>query len=286
MKSLFKIFAAAAAALLFTACSQIDTGNVGVTKTGGKFNAEELTPGWHLTWASTVYEVSAREQLIEFRDITPKTQDQIKIEDMDIDVYYVLNGTKAQEVMTKLAGDLAQDNDDNYVPGFNYVARTAREAIYDAAALVKSSEAQAKRNELTSNVQAMLQKQLDAQFGDGWFTVTNVNLRNLTVDTKLEEKIREAAQVQYQIDAKVKEVKLAEAEADRQRAIAQGEADAATIRAKGLAATQGNQYLRWIELENQRMAIEKWDGVQPTTMIQGGGMPVPTFNINNGINGG
>lgn len=109
-----------------------------------------------------------------------------------------------------------------------------------------------------------------------------MNLRNLTVDSALEQKIRDAAQVQYQIDAKVKEVKLAEAEADKQRAIAQGEADAATIRAKGLAATQGNQYLRWIELENQRMAIEKWDGVQPTTMIQGGGMPVPTFNINNG----
>lgn len=253
--------------------SQIDTGNVGVVKTGGQFNAEEQTPGWHFNLFGSVYEVSAKEQLVKFEGMRPKTSDQITVEDLDIDVYYTLNGTKAQEVMVKLAGDLATDSDGNYVPGFNYLTRAAREVIYDATALIKSNEAQAKRGDLTNNVKNMLQKELDAQFGSGWFMVTNVNLRNLTVDSVLETKIREAAQVQYQIDAKVKEVKLAEAEADKQRAIAQGEADAATIRAKGLASTQGDQYLSWIELENQRMAIQKWNGVLPAT-VAGGAVPM------------
>lgn len=254
--------------------SQIDTGNVGVVKTGGQFDPEEQTPGWHYNLFGSVYEVSAKEQLIQFTDMRPKTSDQITVEDLDIDVYYMLNPSKAQEVMVKLAGDLATDSDGNYVPGFNYLSRAAREVVYDSTALtIKSNEAQQKRGELTAMVRDRLQKELDKQFGEGWFTVTNVNLRNLTVDSKLETKIREAAQVQYEIDTKVQQVKVAEAEADRQRAVAQGEADAATIRAKGLAATQGDQYLSWIELENQRMAIQKWNGVLPAT-VAGGAVPM------------
>lgn len=273
MSRIIQTIIAIFAAFVLSACSQIDTGNVGVIKTGGQFKAEELTPGWHFTLFSSAYEVSAKEQLIQFTDIRPKTQDQITVEDLDIDVYYMLSPSKAQEVMVKLAGDLAQDADGNYVPGFSYVSRAAREVVYNAAAAIKSSEAQARRGDLTSNTKALLQTELDARFGSGWFTVTNVNLRNLTVDSKLEAKIREAAQVEYEIDAKVKQIKLAQAEADRQRAIAQGEADAALIRAKGLAATQGDQYLSWIELENQREAIKKWNGVLPAT-VAGGAVPL------------
>lgn len=254
-------------------CSQIDTGNVGVVKTGGQYKAEELQPGWHFTLFSSVFEVSTKENAIAFDNLKPKTADQITVEDLDIDVYYQMNPGKAQETMTRLAGDLTKNSDGDYVPGFSYVSRVAREAIYTAMSTVRASEAQTKRATIPAEIQKLLQQELDSKFEKGWFVVTNVNLRNLTVDSKLEAAIRDAAQVQYQIEAKQKQVELAKAEADRQRAIAQGEADAARIKADGLRSAQGAEYLRLLEIQNQAEAIKKWNGSLPTT-VAGGATPM------------
>lgn len=262
IRTLFVVLMAALAA----GCSQIDTGNVGVSKTGGQFKPEELQPGWHFTLFSSVFEVSTKENMISFTDMRPKTLDQITVEDLDIDVYYQMNPSKAQETMVKLAGDLAKNGDGDFVPGFNYVNRAAREVIYDVLATIKSSEAQAKRTEIPAEVVRRLQAELDARFEPGWFVVSNANLRNLTIDSKLEQKIREAAQVQYEIETKEKQVQLAKAEADRQRAIAQGEADAARIKAEGLRTAQGAEYLRLLEIQNQAEAIKKWNGQLPATV--------------------
>lgn len=274
MKKLFRTLGVAlmaAASLMLGACTQIDTGNVGVMKTGGQYKAEELAPGWHFSPISTVYEVSGKENGLSFNDMRPKTLDQITVEDLDVDIYYRLVTGKAQETMVRLAGDLAQNSDGDYVPGRSYMQRVSREAIYNVVATIKSDEAQAKRATIPGLIVKELQKELDAKFGPGWWEITNANLRNLTVDSKLEAAIRDAAQVQYQIDAKKKQVQLAQAEAERQRAIAQGEADAARIKAEGLRAAQGGgaEYLRLLEIQNQAEAIKKWNGAMPSTVAGG-----------------
>jgi prohibitin 1 len=272
MKRTVSLFLIAMMSLL-TACSQIDTGNVGVIKTGGQYKVEELSPGWHFTLFSTVFEASTKENAIQFNDMKPKTADQITVEDLDIDVYYQMSPAKAQETMVKLAGDLAKNQDGDYVPGYNYVSRIARESAYNVMATVKASDAQQKRGSIPADIQKSMQEELDKKFEKGWFVVTNVNLRNLTVDSKLEAAIRDAAQVQYQIEAKQKQVELAKAEADRQRAIAQGEADSARIKAEGLRTAQGADYLKLLEIQNQSEAIKKWDGKLPAT-VAGGATPM------------
>jgi regulator of protease activity HflC (stomatin/prohibitin superfamily) len=278
MKRFALAIATAALSLGLVGCSQIDTGNVGVIKTGGQYKAEELTPGWHFTLFSSVTEVSTKENAIPFNDLKPKTADQITVEDLDIDIYYQMNPSKAQDTMVRLAGDLAKNSDGDYVPGYNYVSRTAREAIYTAMSTVNASEAQVKRASIPAEVQRLLQAELDSKFEKGWFTVTNVNLRDLTVSKALEAKIRQAAQVDYEIDAKKKQVTLADEEAKRLKAVAQGEADAAKIKADALASTQGSNYLRWVELQNQAFAIQKWNGVGPVTIVGSGGA-VPLVNV-------
>ncbi len=269
----FNLLAIAALSVLAVGCTQIDTGNVGVIKTGGQFKAEELTPGWHGTVFSTVYEISTKENGISFQNLKPKTKDQITVEDLDIDIYYQMNPAKAQDTMVRLAGDLTKNSDGDYVPGYNYVSRTAREAIYTAMSNISASDAQAQRTAIPAEVQRLLQNELDEKFEKGWFTITNVNLRDLTVSKALEQKIKEAAQVDYQIQAKVKQVKLAEEEAKRLKAVAQGEADSAEIKAKALASAQSAQYLKWLELQNQAFAIQKWNGVLPAT-VAGGAVPM------------
>lgn len=258
-----------AAVTLLGACTQIDTGNVGVIKTGGQYKGEELTPGWHWTPISTVYEVSTKENVITFDNIKPKTADQITIEDLDIDIYVQLAGGKASDTMSRLAGDLGKNSDGDYIPGYGYMTREARNVIYDVVGSIQSADAQNKRSTIPGEVAKQLQVVLDKQFGVGWWMVTNANMRNLTVDSKLEVKIREAAQVQYEIEGKKKQVILAQAEADRLRAVAQGESDAIRIKSEGLRSSQGQEYLRFLEIQNQADAIKKWNGTMPATIAGG-----------------
>ena len=60
--------------------------------------------------------------------------------------------------------------------------------------------------------------------------------------------------------------KTEELQPDRQRAIAQGEADSARIKAEGLRTAQGAEYLKLLQIQNEAEAIKKWDGKLPTTM--------------------
>ena len=84
----------------------------------------------------------------------------------------------------------------------------------------------------------------------------------------VEASIKAAGQMQFQVDAKRKEVSLAEAEADRKRAEAQGEADAIRIKTAAIAAAGGDDYVRL-------QAIAKWDGKLPSTT----GGAIPFINV-------
>ena len=57
-----------ASAMLLGACSQIDTGNVGVERTLGKVSTEALPPGVYFTLFKTVDEFTGKEVLFQLDD--------------------------------------------------------------------------------------------------------------------------------------------------------------------------------------------------------------------------
>ena len=76
------------AAAWLSACSQIDTGNVGVERTLGKVSPEALPPGIYFTLFKTVDEFTAKEVSFSLENLTPKSRDNLTMKDVDIDIYY------------------------------------------------------------------------------------------------------------------------------------------------------------------------------------------------------
>lgn len=256
MKQLFLIPIVA----ILGACTQIDTGNIGVESTLGQVKKETMPPGVYMTMFKRVTEVSAKELLLKLEDMKPQTKDKITLADLDIDIYYQIDPAKASEIMTRWPGDMVElKGEDGYRVGNNYVTRQAREAIYNAISQYGSETVHTERVAIAAKVVDALQKDLDESAGKGWFFVRSANVRNLVTDPALEASIKESANRNFQIAAKQKEVELAKAEADRKRVEAQGEADAIRLRASAIQAQGGREY---VELE----AIRKWNGVLPTTM--------------------
>lgn len=265
MKRIF-LTLAAAAAILLTGCSQIDTGNIGVESTMGQVKKETLPPGVYFTLFKRVTEVSAKELSLQLDDLKPQTSDKINLSDLDIDVYVQIDPSKAADIMMRWPGDLSEVKGEEGVRvGLNYVTRQAREAIYNAASKYSSATIHTERTAIAADVVKSLQSDLDASAGKGWFFVRSANVRNLVTDPTLQAAIKEAATRDFQIAAKKKEVVLAIAEAERKRAEAQGDADAIKLRASAIAANGGAEYV-------QLQAIAKWDGKLPVTQA-GGAMP-------------
>jgi regulator of protease activity HflC (stomatin/prohibitin superfamily) len=242
------------------ACTQIDTGNIGVESTLGQVKKETMPPGVYFTMFKRVTEVSAKELRLELNDMKPQTKDKITLADLDVDIFYQIDPSKASEIMTKWPGDAVElKGEDGVRLGNNYVTRQAREAIYNAISQYGSDTVHTERVNIAAKVVESLQKDLDDSAGKGMFFVRSANVRNLVTDPSLEQAIKDSANRNFEIAAKLKEVELAKAEADRKRVEAQGDADAIRLRAQAIQAQGGKEY---VELE----AIKKWDGKLPTTM--------------------
>ncbi len=242
------------------ACTQIDTGNIGVESTLGQVKKETMPPGVYFTMFKRVTEVSAKELRLELNDMKPQTKDKITLADLDVDIFYQIDPSKASEIMTKWPGDAVELRGEEGVRlGNNYVTRQAREAIYNAISMYGSDTVHTERVNIAAKVVESLQKDLDDSAGKGMFFVRSANVRNLVTDPSLEQAIKDSANRNFEIAAKLKEVELAKAEADRKRVEAQGDADAIRLRAQAIQAQGGKEY---VELE----AIKKWDGKLPTTM--------------------
>lgn len=243
-----------------TACTQIDTGNIGVESTLGQVKKETMPPGMYFTVFKRVTEVSGKELLLKMDDMKPQTKDKITLADLDVDIFYQIDPSKAAEIMTKWPGDAVELRGEEGVRlGNNYVTRQAREAIYNAISMYGSDTVHTERVNIAAKVVESLQKDLDDSAGKGMFFVRSANVRNLVTDPSLEQAIKDSANRNFEIAAKLKEVELAKAEADRKRVEAQGDADAIRLRAQAIQAQGGKEY---VELE----AIKKWDGKLPTTM--------------------
>lgn len=254
MKALLAIFIAA----MLSACSQIDTGNVGVESTLGQVKKETMPPGVYFTMFKRVTEVSAKELNLKLDDLTPLTADKINLKDLDMDIYVQIDPAHAPDIMTRWPGDVVTLKDeDGARVGINYVTRQAREAIYNSISKHNAATVHTERPAISDEVVKALQADLDASAGKGWFFVRSANVRNLQTDPALEAAVKATAQRQFEINAKAKEVELAKLEAERKRVEAAGDADATRLRAAAISAQGGKEY---VELQ----AIAKWDGKLPT----------------------
>lgn len=259
-------------AWLIAACSQIDTGNVGVERTLGKVSPEALPPGVYFTMFKTVDEFTAKEVSFSLNDLTPKSRDNLTMKDVDIDIYYKITPSVIPGLFTKYQGDLVQhkrvvqDGTGDLVVAYSRVSREAREAVYKAIAQLDATTMHTKRSELAEMVRAGLQRELDAN-DKGAFTVTAVNVRNLLTDPAIEAAIRQRAETDQAIEKKRKEVELAKAEAERLVVQAEGEAKANRIVSESLTPA-----LKEIKLaELQRDAAVAIAGKAGNTVLLGGG---------------
>jgi hypothetical protein len=277
MKRLFSLFLIASFALL-AGCTRIDSGNIGIDNTLGQVKSETLSSGYYSTVFKNVLEISGKQTHIAFDGLKPKSKDNITMDDFDADIYYSINSSDAPKILTRFAGDMqaqhvpdGQHDDGSMLIGSNFVKRMARSAIFDVAQGHNAADMNAARNDIEKAIATQLQAMLDEHAGKGWFKDVNVTVRSIVPDRNLQEQMRLNADRTFKLAAKQKEIELANAEAQRLAAEAQGVAKANEI----ISASLTPQLLRMREIETQA----KFASAGTHTVIMGGSGAVPLVQV-------
>lgn len=232
--------------MAFTGCAKVETGHVGVESVLGKMKMEELPPGPYQLFTRSLEVISVRETTVPLEKIHPKTKDNVTMQKVDVDIRYMIAPNKVADTLSKLAGDLSTNADGDKVVGERYVKRHALEAVFKVVAKFDSSEIHKHRDEIAGDIVVELQKSLNKEM-PGVFTVPGATVRTLTTDPRLEEAIRQAAQVQFEINRAEGQKELAKAQAEIALTKAQAEADANRVVASSLTP----MLLQKMQLETQ-----------------------------------
>jgi len=267
-----------AVTLLFFAVVVIESGNVGVKKTLGKVQPEEITPGLSLRIPviTTITEFVGKEIAIDLTDLTPKAADNLSLRDMDVSVFYRAESDQISDLYVKYANAHHYDQEsDSYFPAYRLVFREARRAAYETVAQIDSLTMHKKREQIADSIKIRLQETLDTN-DPGVFQVTRIVIRSVLTDPSIEASIREAVANQKRLEAKQVMVEIERKNAEIEAIRAQGIANANGIINKTLT----NEYLQHeLNLTLQKFAETGANTIVVPANMRGFEMILPTDKL-------
>ena len=213
MKKLFLI-AMIAASTLLTACGTVETGNVGVRKTFGQVQQEEVQPGFYQSILSSVDEYTTKETYVSLQNLTPKAKDKLILKDLDVTIYYKTNPAKIADFVSTHAAMSAKMQGESFIrPGYVLIENLSRGIVSDEVSGFESLTLHQNRTDLEAAIKNALSEQLNKSEA-GYFEVTRVVVSSLLTDPSVEQSIRDNIAMNNQIDTARKEVQKKKEEAD------------------------------------------------------------------------
>lgn len=262
---------------IYSSVTVIEGGSRGVLTTLGKINEQPLGEGFHFLapFISSVEEVSLRVNKVEVQ-ASAGTKDLQSV-NMKVAVNYTIDPTKVVQIYRKVGDAKAVAN--------NIVAPINQEVIKSNASLLDAEELLTKRQLLKTKILEGLTHRLASE----GIIVQDASIADITFSDEFNKAI-EAKQIASQNAQKAKylaeqatneaaaSIAEAKGKAEGQIEISKGKASAILTEAQ--AQAKANALLResLTPALLQKLAIEKWNGAYPTTVL--GDKTVPMIQIN------
>ena len=222
MKTIFKLVAVSALVLSATACTRIETGEVGVRVDAYKqVQSGELLPGSiNQTLIGSVLTFPVKDVNVSLENMTPVAKDNSTMKDFDAVVVYNINPQSVAELYsTKNKSFHAEHKGDTYVM-YNYVVQNARNAIYKAARKYEALDMADNRDNMETFIKEEVTRNLTEEKLDGSITISQVMVRNVVPADSVVASANELVRSKNELKQKEIEVKTAEAESRRMAALA------------------------------------------------------------------
>ena len=222
MNRVIKLSIIAAAVAMTSACTRIETGEVGVRVGFDKqVQSGELLPGsFNQVLIGDVLTFPVKDVNVVLENMTPVAKDNSTMKDFDAVVVYNINSQNVAELYsTKNKSFHAEFKGDTYVM-YNYVVQNARNAIYKAARKYEALDMADNRTDMEKYIQEEIVRNLAEEKLDGSIMISQVMIRNVVPSDTVVESANALVRSKNELKQKEVEVKTAEAESRRMAALA------------------------------------------------------------------
>ena len=222
MNRVIKLSIVAAAVALTSACTRIETGEVGVRVGFDKqVKAGELEPGsFNQVLIGDVLTFPYKDVNVVLDNMTPVAKDNSTMKEVDAVIVYNLNKNQAAELYsTKNKSFHAEFKGDTYLM-YNYIVQNARNALYKATRKYEALDMADNRDNMETFIKEEITRNLAEEKLDGSITITQVMIRNVVPADSVVASANELVKSKNELKQKEIEVKTAEAESRRMAALA------------------------------------------------------------------
>lgn len=222
MNRLIKLGLVVGAVALTSACTRIETGEVGVRVGFDKqVQSGELMPGsFNQVLIGDVLTFPIKDVNVVLENMTPVAKDNSTMKDLDAVVVYNINPQNVSELYsTKNKSFHADFKGDTYVM-YNYIVQNARNAIYKAARKYEALDMADNRTDMENFIKEEIVRNLAEEKLDGSIMISQVMIRNVLPSDTVVESANALVRSKNELKQKEVEVKTAEAESRRMAALA------------------------------------------------------------------
>jgi regulator of protease activity HflC (stomatin/prohibitin superfamily) len=222
MNRFVKVGFVLAAVALTSACTRIETGEVGVRVGFDKqVKPGELMPGsFNQVLIGDVLTFPVKDVNVVLENMTPVAKDNSTMKDLDAVVVYNVNPQQVAELYsTKNRSFHADFKGDTYVM-YNYIVQNARNAIYKAARKYEALDMADNRTDMENFIKEEIVRNLTEEKLDGSIMISQVMIRNVLPSDTVVESANALVRSKNELKQKEVEVKTAEAESRRMAALA------------------------------------------------------------------
>ena len=222
MNRIVKLGLVIGAVALTSACTRIETGEVGVRVGFDKqVQSGELLPGsFNQVLIGDVLTFPIKDVNVTLDNMTPVAKDNSTMKDFDAVVVYNINPQQVSELYsTKNKSFHAEFKGDTYVM-YNYIVQNARNSIYKAARKYEALDMADARSDMENFIKDEITRNLAEEKLDGSITISQVMVRNVVPADSVVASANELVRSKNELKQKEIEVKTAEAESRRMAALA------------------------------------------------------------------
>lgn len=218
MNRFTKLALLAALTISASACTRIETGEVGVRIGMDKqVETTELEAGSiNQTFFGSVMTFTIKDVSVDVTDLTPLASDNSTVKDFDISVIYSVNHASVAEMyIEKNRKFHAVTEDGDTLLMYNYIHQLARNAAYKVARRYESLKMADNRAEIEQLIRAEIVQQLNAEKLGTAIEVSQVLVKQITPADNIVASANALVQAQNENKKKAVEVSTAKLEAER-----------------------------------------------------------------------
>lgn len=219
---MLKISIIALAILASTACTRIETGEVGVRLNANKqIEGTEMMPGsWNQTIIGQVLEFPVRDIIINVLDKKYQTSDSAALDDFDVTFVYSINPTSVSELYSTKSRAFHAEGKEGTFLMYSYIETIVNNAAYKAVRKHEALKVADAREVIEKDILDSITEKLKAEKLEGHIIPGAVTVRSILPNATILASATKYVSAQNELRVKTTEVEIAKKESERMAALA------------------------------------------------------------------